>query len=189
MSININIDSVMAKTEAYARSVSGKLKMKECIEKYAGKGVGTTAAGGRIMTEENMEKAAGKLIEALKNAARGCDLPPSVMEHFDTLSASTPAKLPDGSTVIYVRFGGDLHRESLMPQAYDGAYNIVALLNNGYDEEPNIGKVWGVWRGNRIHGLTQRTGLGFIGQAIRDFNAKSGREFNVTAVAGEDYSV
>lgn len=183
----INMSSIMNKVNAYGRSANGKLKMKECIDKYVEKGVRKTAAGDRVITETDMWTAATKLIKVLQDTARSHSLPSSVMEHFDKLECSKIYEMPDGSSVIYVYFGDDLHRDSLMPQKYGGVDNIVALINNGYDEHPNMEKVWGEWHDVRIHALSKRTGLHFIQQAIQDFNGNYGADYNVTAVAGDDY--
>ena len=124
------------------------------------------------------------------------------MEHFDKLECSKIYQMPDGSSVIYVYFGGDLHRDSLYSEGYDGVRNIVALLNNGYHAKDYV---YG-WRDNHaptgdnsyrsggfnsqdawIRSRKDREGLNFIGQAIQDFNGNYGADFNVTAVAGDDY--
>lgn len=200
---NININSIMQKVNAYGRSVNGKLRMKECIEKYAADGVNKTAAGDKVITETEMHKAAARLISVLQSTARSYDLPASVMQHFDSLHGSDVYKMPDGSSVIYIYFGGDLHRDSLYSEGYDGIDNIVALLNNGYHAK---NYVYGWWEGHspsgdnsyRSGGFDQtdawirsrkdRTGLGFIQQAVQDFNGNYGADYNVTAIAGDDYN-
>lgn len=200
---NINIDSIMRKVNAYGRSVNGKLRMKERIEKYAADGVNKTAAGDKVITETEMYKAAARLISVLQSNARSYDLPASVMRHFDSLHSSDIYKLPDGTSVIYIYFGGDLHRDSLYSEGYDGVDNIVALLNNGYHAK---NYVYGWWErhspsgdnGYRSGGFDQtdawirsrkdRTGLGFIQQAVQDFNGNYGADYNVTAIASDDYN-
>lgn len=199
---NIDLSSIMKKVEAYGRTANGKLKMKECIEKYSADGVGKTAAGDKIMTEVDMHTAAAKMVHVLQTTAQSYALPASIMKHFDNLECSEIYKMPDGSSTIYIYFGGDLHRDSLYPDGYeDGVSNIVALLNNGYHAK---NYVYGDWDGhsptgesrfdNRsidtsayIRSRKDREGLQFIQQAVRDFNGNYGSDYNVTAVAGEDY--
>ena len=164
---SINIASIMNKVGAYSRSVNGKLRMRECIQRYSDE---------------------GKMIQVLRSTAQSYALPASVMSHFDSLDTSSIIEMPDGSSIIYIYFGGDLHRDSLAPKDYSGIDNVVALINNGYGEHPSMAKVWGEWHGARIHGLTQRTGLHFIQQAVQDFNGNYGSDYNVTAIAGDEYN-
>ena len=193
--MNINMSSIMGKVKAFSESPEGKRRIKECLEKYKKEGRTVTEAGSVLFNDETMLEAAGKFINVLKDAARDALLPTvrdeesldSVMKHFDSLDYSAPVKMPDGSAVIYVYFKDDLHRDSLQPDKWDGVENIIAVLNNGYDKHENMGKVWGVWHGARVHALTERTGLRFIQQAIMDFNGNYGSEYNVTAEAGSDY--
>lgn len=200
---NINLGSIMKKVEAYGRSVNGKLRMKECIEKYAADGVNKTAAGDKVVTETEMWTAAAKLISVLKSTAQSHDLPASVMRHFDMLDCSKIYQMPDGTSVIYIYFDGDLHRDSLYSEGYDGIDNIVALLNNGYHAR---NYVYGWWEGHSptgdnsyrsggfdsndawVRSRKDRNGLGFIQQAVQDFNGNYGADFNVTAIAGDDYN-
>lgn len=185
---SINIASIMNKVGAYSRSVNGKLRMRECIQRYSDEGKGKTEAGDKIITEKDMHMAAAKMIQVLRSTAQSYALPASVMSHFDSLDTSSIIEMPDGSSIIYIYFGEDLHRDSLAPKDYSGIDNVVALINNGYGEHPSMAKVWGEWRGARIHGLTQRTGLHFIQQAVQDFNGNYGSDYNVTAIAGDEYN-
>lgn len=207
-----NMSSIISKVGAYSRSVEGKLRMKEKIEQYKRDGIRKTAGGGDIITRTMMIEAAAKLIKVLQNTAHEYSLPPSVMQHFYNLSCSEPKNMPDGSTTIYVYFGGDLHRDSL--EDGDGYYgnrfggytgeginNIVALLNNGAHAK---NYTYGWWNGHSATGAAvtrsgagsgfawvkskkDREALHFIQQAVQDFNGNYGADFNVTAVAGDDY--
>lgn len=202
----INMSSIMSKVGAYSRSVSGKLRMKECIDKYASDGKNKTAGGGKVRTEEDMMLAADKMISILRSTARSYDLPASVMSHFDSLDCSRPYRMPDGGMVVYVYFEDDLSRESLEngENGYtgEGINNIIALFNNGYHAKDYV---YGWWNGHQPHGEAlsrsldgredfawvrskkDRDGLYFIQQAVRDFNGNYGHEFDVTATAGDDY--
>ena len=192
----------MQKVKSYSDSANGKARMKECIDKYAMEGVNKTAAGDSIVSKTDMWKASTKLINVLRSTAQSYDLPASIMRHFDSLRSSDIYKMSDGSSVIYVYFEGGLHRDSLYPEGYDGVDNIVALLNNGYHAH---NYVYGQWKGHAptggsvsrggfdsadawIRSRKDREGLGFIQQAIRDFNANYGADYKVTAIAGGDYS-
>lgn len=201
---SINMTSIMNKVEAYGRSVNGKLRMRECIQNYANEGKEKTEAGDKILTETDMHKAAAKFIQVLRSTAQSYDLPASVMSHFDSLDTSSIIKMPDGSAMIYVYFGGDLHRDSLYSEGYDGVDNIVAVLNNGYHARDYV---YGWWDGHApsggasgelrnslskdyayIRSRKDREGLHFIQQAVQDFNGNYGSEYNVTAVAGDEYN-
>lgn len=198
---NIDMGSIMKKVESYARSAEGKLQMKKCIEKYKYNGIEKTKGNGRIVTNSNMNDAANKIIEILKHIAQSYDLPDSVMRHFDSLRYSKAKHRPDGTSVIYIYFNDDLQRDSLYPDGYgDGVSNIIALLNNGYRAKNYVYGNWdnhsptGEYDGRSINSSAyirsrkDREGLYFIQQAIDDFNKNFGTQFNVTAVASDDYT-
>lgn len=200
----INMASIMKKVDAYSKSNEGKIRMKNCIKNYSDNGITKTEAGDRIMSEKDMHLAAAKMIDVLIKTARSYDLPASIMEHFEGLSASKIYEMPDGSSTIYIYFGGDLHRESLYSEGYDGVDNIIAVLNNGYNAK---GYVYGWWEGHEptednayrsgwtgsgstdayIRSRKDREGLQFIQQAVQDFNGNYGSDYNVVAIAGDDY--
>lgn len=201
---SINMASIMNKVEAYGRSINGKLRMRECIQNYANEGKEKTEDGDKILTETDMHKAAAKFIQVLRSTAQSYDLPASVMSRFDSLDTSSILKMPDGSAMIYVYFGGDLHRDSLYSEGYDGVDNIIAVLNNGYHARDYV---YGWWDGHApsggasgelrnslskdyayIRSRKDREGLHFIQQAVQDFNGNYGSEYNVTAVAGDEYN-
>lgn len=201
----INIGSIMNKVGAYSRSVEGKLRMKERINKYASEGQNKTAGGGKVMTEDDMYRAAYKMMDVLKQTAKEKDLPPSVMEHILTMDCSKPYKMADGHMEIWIYFGGDMHRESLEDgdggHTGEGVNNIVALFNNGAHASNYVYGWWNnhsptgeaLTRSSHVDGFAwvrskkDREALHFIQQAVGDFNGNYGYDFNVTAVAGDDY--
>lgn len=197
----INMASIMNKVEAFARSAGGKQRMQKCIQNYTKEGKGQTEAGDKVLTKRAMEDAALKFIEGLQSIAQGHNLPASVMEHFSSLRFSPAVEEQDGSAIIYIYFGGDLERESLYEGGYKGVDNIIAVLNCGYKAK---NYVYGWWDGHRptgdniyrsgniensafIRSKKDRMGLGFIQQAVSDFNNSYGKEYNVTAEAGDEY--
>ena len=203
MASNINLDSIMRKVSAYSKTENGKAKMRDVIQQYRTKGVGKTAAGDKVITESDMWMAASKMIDVLRSTAQSCDLPPSVLRHFDSLECSQVYEMPDGTSVIYIYFEDDLHRDSLENDlGYEGIDNIIALFNNGYHAH---NYVYGWWNGHRptgeavsrgstgtedfawVRSKKEREGLQFIQQAVRDFNGNYGADYNETAVAGDDY--
>lgn len=207
--MNINIDSIMGKVEAWSKTEEGKRRINEVIERYRKEGRTKTAAGSDIPTVKRMEEAANKLIETLRSYA--CDLQESadsVKKHFDSLYPSAPIKRNDGKTVIYVYFRDDLSRDSLEDgdggRTGEGAENIVAVLNNGARAEDFA---YGWWDGHDPTGYAldrsggdlkpgyawvrskkNREGLHFINKAVDEFNKKYGAQYHVTADAGDTYS-
>lgn len=62
-----------------------------------------------------------------------------------------------------------IKRESLEPDKYpEGAYDIVALINHGYDAS---GYIYGYWdqAGKEVRGLRTREGAFFIQEAVKEF--------------------
>lgn len=199
--VTINMSSIMRKVSAHSRTDKGKAEMRERIQKYRADGVGKTGGGGKVVTEADMWTAATKMIDVLRSTAQSYGLPASVMRHFDSLACSRIYEMPDGSSIIYIYFEDDLHRDSLYPEGYDGVQNIIALLNNGYHAKDYV---YGRWAGHSpaggskldggsadasayIRSRKDREGLRFIQQAVKDFNGNYGADFNVTAVAGDSY--
>lgn len=201
----LNMDAVMAKVRAFASSDAGQKMMDARLAEYRSGNVSRTAAGDRVLGEDDMYEAASKMIQVLRSTARDFGLAPSVLALFDTLDHSRIIKFPNGTSEIFIYFTGDTHRESLYPEGYEGGVdNIVALLNNGYHAS---GYVYGWWDGHQdyagghtdlrnagmessvwIRSRKDFDGYHFIQQAVQDFNGNYGSDYNVTAVAGAAYT-
>lgn len=191
----------MGKVSAYAQSKEGNERMKKCIQEYSEAEISRTAAGSKVRTVKDMQAAAQKFINIMKSTALNYNLPDSVMAHINGLEAGNIRKTSEGFE-IPLFFAGDLHRDSLENDLnYDGIDNIVALFNNGYHAS---NYVYGWWRTRKTDGgaafessnrddfawvrsKKDREALHFIQQAITDFNANYGAEYDVTAVAGLAY--
>lgn len=209
--MKLNMSSIMGKVRTFSESSGGRQYMKACIERYEKEGRNKTAAGDKLVTEDMMWEAAAKMITVLRDTAREYDLPESVRKHFDSLECTSPIRLRDGVTVVYVYFqdeiDGGLHRDSLEDggNGYtgEGINNIIALFNNGAHASDYV---YGWWNGHEPQGESvyrsggdlhakyawvrskkDREALHFIQQAVGDFNGNYGWEYNVTAVVGDDY--
>lgn len=201
--MKISLGNINSKLKAYCKSDEGKRKMKEYIETCSKRGQGKTSGGSTIMTTNIMKTLAVEFVEMLKQAAIASGLPPSVLErHIDTITCSSPQKMPDGSHTITVSFGGNLHRDSLYEEKYpEGIDNIVALFNNGLN---NDGYVYGWWDnhsptgealGRSLPGDTfawirskkNRSSLQFVQRAISDFENKYKSTYSFQVIPGEHY--
>jgi hypothetical protein len=72
---------------------------------------------------------------------------------------------------VQLKFDPDkIHRPSLYPVKYpEGAYDIVALMEHGYDAKDNV---YGWWHGRMTFSWAYREGAHFIRNAIEDFNER-----------------
>lgn len=189
--VQINYDSILDKVHAYAESKDGQERMQKKISNYVRHDVKRTKAGSRVITYRDMMAAGDKLVQMIRNTAQGCDLPPSVLAHFDSLERGAAKKQPDGSYVMEISFKDDLSRESLRPEKYGGVRNIIAIFNNGYPADASrseaISHVSGWWHGKETVALPQRVGLYFMQDAVNDFNLNYGMALGMYAEVGVVY--
>lgn len=187
----VNMDSILDKLYAWERSDKGQKKIQSTVNKYMRSNVKKTKAGSRVLTEGDMKAAANKLIQTIRDTALGCNLPPSVAEHFGSLKISKLQRQTDGSYIIEINFTDDLTRESLQPEKYGGVRNIIAIFNNGYPSDRRrseaISYVTGWWHGKETRALEFRQGLYFMQDAVNDFNLNYGIPLGMYAEVGEVY--
>lgn len=188
--MGINMGSIMAKVNAFAKSSAGKRRIAAAT--------GGAGGGGSVNLEERraeMIAAGQEMVALLRQHASGAGLPASVMDHIESFIALAPIIDDDGSGSLAITMTSNPSRPSLYPEKYDGAYNIVAIFNNGY-EASNV--VYGrpeveVEGQLSIDGFfyakskQHRDGLGFMQDAVADFNAKFGGKYNVKAVLSGMY--
>lgn len=181
----INMDSVLDKVYAWERSDKGQKKIQSTVNKYVRNNVNRTKAGSRVVTQRDMLDAARKLVQNIKDTAHGCDLPQSVLAHFDSLNIGKLQRQADNSYIIEINFTDDLTRESLQPEKYGGVRNIIAIFNNGYPSDMGrseaISHVVGYWHGKETAALEFRPGLYFLQDAVNDFNLNYGMPLGMYA--------
>lgn len=187
----INMDSILDKVYAWERSDKGQKKIQGTVNKYVRNNVSRTKAGSRVVTHRDMLDAARKLVQTIKDTAHGCDLPTSVLAHFDSLSIGKLQRQADDSYTIEINFTDDLTRESLQPEKYGGVRNIIAIFNNGYPADRSrseaISHVAGYWHGKETVALEFRPGLYFLQDAVNDFNMNYGMPLGMYAELGAVY--
>lgn len=187
----INMDSILDKVYAWERSDKGQKKIQGTVNKYVRNNVSRTKAGSRVVTQRDMLEAARKLVQTIKDTAHGCDLPTSVLAHFDSLSIGKLQRQADDSYTIEINFTDDLTRESLQPEKYGGVRNIIAIFNNGYPADRSrseaISHVAGYWHGKETVALEFRPGLYFLQDAVNDFNMNYGMPLGMYAELGAVY--
>lgn len=187
----INMDSILDKLYAWERSDKGQKKIQGTVNKYVRNNVSRTKAGSRVVTQRDMLDAARKLVQTIKDTAHGCDLPTSVLAHFDSLSIGKLQRQADDSYTIEINFTDDLTRESLQPEKYGGVRNIIAIFNNGYPADRSrseaISHVAGYWHGKETVALEFRPGLYFLQDAVNDFNMNYGMPLGMYAELGAVY--
>lgn len=199
---SVNISSIMGKVKSYSASKEGKRRMSNVIDEYISSGKDVTAGGSKLISDKSMNEAAEKLRSILLSTAQSSGLPMSVLKHIEGLQCSNVVRHSDGTCEMFIYFGGDLHRDSLYADGYDGVDNIVAVLNNGYHARDYVYGDWdthsptgeSVFDGRSIDSSAyirsrkDREGLHFIQQAVADFNGNYGADYNVTAKPGDAYT-
>ena len=176
----INMSSIIPKINAYAESSQGKRQMNKAVKNVV-LSVGTKSV------KHKPEEIAARFVEVMRGSAqstqgagsRGGALGESAIEAISSFTAGAPTVSEiNGMSVITIPFNfeGNLHRDSLQPDKYGGIDNIVALLNNGYTAG---GTVFGKWHGVDIYSLRQRSGSGFIQNAVRQFMDRYASEYNI----------
>lgn len=188
---SINMGSILDKLYAWERSDKGQKRIQSTVNKYVRNNVRKTDAGGRVITESDMEEAAKNLVQTIRDTALGCNLPSSVAAHFDSLKVGKLQRQTDGSYIIEINFTDDLTRESLQPEKYGGVRNIIAIFNNGYPSDRGrseaISHVSGWWHGKETTALEFRQGLYFMQDAVNDFNLNYGMPLGMYAEVGAVY--
>ena len=191
----INMDSIMKKVNAYAKSSDGKERMDAKIGDLRKSGSGKTDAGSRVTSFSEMRQASEMMRRIAKENATAHKLPQSVLDHFDSLVAEPPYQNKQGQYVMDMYFRSDLSRPSLTivdgprkgQRTGGGIDNIVSLFDTGYVAHNTV---FGIWEGHEslgeIQGRIMRDSKGFMNESIQDFNRTCGKRYGVTAVLSDE---
>lgn len=183
---SINMASITAKANSFLKSSQGKKLIQEAVDKkILGELNFFTSAKGL----GNIYHAAYVFIDTLRaeiQSSVGADysgggISQEAANEFMNIECGEPEKVKDGVYKIPVYFADNLHRDSVAPQTYRGADNIIDLLNAGFETESGK-SIRGEWKGERIWTLPYRNGTQFIENAIRVFMRDYAAKFNVVSV-------
>lgn len=194
---SINTSSILSKLNKYVKSKEGQDKIAYTLHEYEVNGITMTNAGSIILTNEVKYRVAQALIEEIRATAemyrdRG-ELPDSIASLAGSLGYGSIQIIKGGTyfgSKIELSFQDDVHRNSLWYEnketgarmrTGDGIDNIVMLFNDGYGP---INQVRGHWEthndmftGSKVY----RERLGFIDEAIANFNSTDGVYYNCYA--------
>ena len=190
--MGVNLGAINSKLDAYAKSSVGQKRMNDTILNYvrdSSKRVtarGVTEGGSQIVTQQHMWDIADALVGYIKRAAASCDLPESVMAHIESFEVESAEELSPEVYHVGIKMFDNPRRESVQPEKYEGAYNIVALFNAGYSAKA---RVYGYWEtaDENIWTLQRRDGLHFIQEAVAKFNHVYGNVCDVTVFVSSEY--
>lgn len=191
----INMKSILDKAKACTASAKFQRQIEAKTDEIVLTGGGKGLAG-KAITIGGASMAAAKFIEVLQNAIRDLEassgfaegkLGHTAVSALEKLEHGSPRKIGKNKYQIEVWFSGNLHRDSLAPDEYDGIDNIAALLNKGYTANQ---PVYGVWMGHsgsfNIASLPQRSGAQFIQNAVRNYMANYANEYGVLDIKIDD---
>ena len=191
----INMKSILDKAKACTASAKFQRQIEAKTDEIVLTGGGKGLAG-KAITIGGASMAAAKFIEVLQNEIRDLEassgfaegkLGHTAVSALEKLEHGSPRKIGKNKYQIEVWFSGNLHRDSLVPDEYDGIDNIAALLNKGYTANQ---PVYGVWMGHsgnfNIASLPQRSGAQFIQNAVRNYMANYANEYGVLDIKIDD---
>lgn len=191
----INMKSILDKAKACTASAKFQKQLEAKTDEIVLTG-GGKAIAGKAITIGGASAAAGKFIEVLQNEIRDLEassgfaegkLGHTAVSALEKLEHGSPRKIGKNKYQIEVWFSGNLHRDSLAIDEYDGIDNIAALLNKGYTANQ---PVYGVWMGHsggfNIASLPQRSGAQFIQNAVRNYMANYASEYGVLDIKIDD---
>lgn len=170
---SINMESILSKAKACTETAQFQKKIEQKADILIANGGVAGTASGRMVTISGMSMAAAKFIEVLKSEIDGSDI---AISSVISLEHGSPVKVGTNKYQIDVWFSNNLHRDSLVPGKYGGVDNIIALFNNGYSAGNTV---YGIWHGEQIASLTERTGIHFIESAVRNYMANYASDYGV----------
>ena len=181
---------ILHKVKEFIKSPDGKTRINDFILDSAESGRMSTEGGGKILTLDMMNQAADTMIRILRETAAISKLPESVLAHFNSLTHSSPIRMPSGKYRIDIYFKDDLSRMSLISvfgqregsRTGEGIENIVSLFDTGYRAGDTV---FGIWEHhsepNPIESLQMRESKFFMRKAVDRFNQEYGKQYSAEA--------
>lgn len=193
--MSVDWSRILSKAERVMETPNVKKKVNEMVDNIM---LGRVDVFGKD-APKTPEDAAFKLIEVLHKTIKSCigddyangKLSELAYDALYELDCGKPYRIGD-KYYITVYFNSDLHRDSIVPEKYDGIDNIAALLNNGYSANDVVFGIWEKHNGESAHimSLMFRDGANFMQQSIADFMGNYASEYNVTKIElSDEYGV
>lgn len=192
---SINWESILKKAQAHMKTTGAKKQVDEIMSDFVLGKIKLSSLSG-VSSQFSPNEAADMFIKILREkiyshaigetftTAEGGGLGKTALDALDDIVHDKPTPIKGrGSTYeVKIRFAGERHRESLMPERYDGVDNIIALLNTGYQAGRSVK---GIWRGHTdepIYSLPHRQGAFFIQEAKKEFMELYAPKYGVISI-------
>ncbi len=180
--------SIKSEVKKYLGTQDGKERAKESISDAMGNG-GVKISDITHGAEKFIEILRKKIYDSAGTDYKDGELGQTAVRAAKNIVAKRKPQFVDSDKIIIdLTFGGDLHRDSLVPSLYDGVDNIIAVLNSGYPDDGHaMVRVRGVWAnhnaGNKkTLSVPNREGAHFVEEAIDEFMKHYAKKYNVISI-------
>lgn len=171
--ISINTNSIRSKVKSALGNSATHSRMQTAAAKAAQ--TGRTQNGAVVHTPE---EAAAKFIEVLHQSIESSGITANQAAAISSISAGGAAS--SGTTyTIGVSWTGDRTRPSLVPERYGGVYDLVGLLDKGWNAS---GSVYGMWHGHETFNRMSQAAGDFVDSAIGTFMGAYADEYHVKSI-------
>ena len=192
--MKINMESIIKKAEKRLKEPDMEKKIMQACDNII---LGKKASSGKQKFAP--EEAAQKFVDVLKteilnsagtNCAAG-QLGPTAISALTNIGLDGGVqKIGKNRYQIGVSFKGNLSRDSLYLDGYDGIDNLAALLNNGYNAKASVYGYWmrpgGTLFTDNIRSLQNRAGANFVGRAVNSFMSSYAAQYAVVKITTDD---
>jgi hypothetical protein len=188
--MKINWSSVESKVKRRLQEKDMVDKMERKVDEIM---LSPVPGGGRNI--HTVADAGKKYTEVLHRAIEACcagsgsdsqrPLGETALDALRQIDVTSGSKIGKLTYQVGVYFNSNLHRDSLVPEFFDGIDNIAALLNNGYRQTKS--SVYGLWHGKHIEGLRSREGAHFMQDAKLEFGDNYGAEYGIIDIKIDEY--
>lgn len=168
---SVDMESIIKKAKQHMATKQRQDEIWDITDKYMIKGIPVAKDGpGQQLPACDAANIYSLVFKnTINDVANEGLLGEAAVDTLKSISAGDTQRVGREYYVHAYLFTGGLHRDSLMPERYDGVDNIVKLLNNGYMARRSV---FGMWHGEPIWSKQVRTGAHFIERAESKFRSK-----------------
>lgn len=176
--ISINAGAIRSKAQAALGNAKAQGRMQAAVAKAVQ--TGRTQGGTVIHTPE---EAASKFIDVLHQSIDSAGITANQAAAISSISAGGAAGGVTSNGVTYtigISWTGDRTRPSLVPERYGGVYDLVGLLDKGWNAS---GSVYGTWHGHLTFNRMSQAAGNFVDSAIGTFMGAYASEYHVKSIS------